>query len=195
MGIRLRTGKTMELCSSLAKSNRDDNVKMLLNGGVALQRAMNSALVGRGCSTSQAWPSSTWNFRTWGGSGIAVEALQFWRDLDSKAVETEKIYRIPAPLATSVNPAIADELLARVEPHLVGVLFICHWESGLQPCMHARYIDGISTVRGEEEILLVGYSGVQLISIDDQSQPVKIEIKILQDNRSIPEYVPLALWH
>merc|ERR1711976_973476 len=82
--IRTKDGMPVELCSSLAKSNRDDSIKMLLNGGIAIQKAMNSALVGRHNSLTQVWPGAGWDCRTFRGSGIDKDALQFWRGLADK---------------------------------------------------------------------------------------------------------------
>jgi len=193
--IRDRQGKALELCSSLAKSNRDDNIKMLLHGGIALQKAMNSALVCRGSTHTHAWPRLGWDYHTWRASGIDPNALQFWRDLAAKSTDEEKTYRVPSPLSTSVMKAVADSFLSKVQPPLVPVMFDCVWESEQQPCLHARYIDGISAVKGEGEMLVAGFSAVRLLRMDEVSQPITITIKILQDNRTVPEYVPLAVWH
>merc|ERR1712107_417536 len=162
-----------------------------MGGGIAIQKAMNTALVGRGGAVAQKWPGSAWDRRSFRGSGIAAEALNFWRDLDKKSTDEEKTYRIPSPLSTSVNEAVSQNFLRKVRAPLVPVMFECRWESGQSPCLHARYIEGISAVGGEEEITLAGFSAVLLVKMDETMNPLTITIKVLKDNKAVPESVPL----
>jgi len=189
------------LFSMLAKINRDDDGRLLTAGGMTLQKAINSLVVNRKSCPVFPYP---WNHATYRGSNIDPAALFFWRKLMEKPLE-DRVYRIPAPLASSVSPDTVQEFFENPQrPGLIKVLFILRWlnesdDQGqpLTPCYHAKYIDGDSACQGEQEILLAAYSAVQLNAFQDAdgSTPVTITIAVLRDNRKVPEHLPLAFWH
>ena len=71
--------------------------------------------------------------------------------------------------------------------------------------MHANYIGPDETeVKGEAEVLLPPYSGLQIESLPDFNAPVPsagyytVVLKAMQDNissGSVSEEAPLATWH
>lgn len=182
------------LFSVLAKASREDNHKLLLHGGIAIQKAINACIVNRGGALScQAWPPVGWDHVSHRGAGIPQRELAFWRDLSPG-----QAYRVPAPLSTSIREHVAEAFLQDVVSDKRKVHFVFTWQSGSRPCMHARYIDNISACGGEEELLLCGYSALEYVSMDEgesASDTVKIYVNVFPDNKAVPEYLPLAYWH
>ena len=74
-----------------------------------------------------------------------------------------------------------------------------------QRCMHANYIGPNETeVKGEAELLLPPYSGFEVVSVPDFSDPVPVEgyyqivLRAFNNNvgtDSVSEAAPVAIWH
>jgi len=180
----------------LGKANRDNDIDLLTSGGVVIQKAINSHLVSRTGAIQNFPHIGSWEPRhSHRGAGIKEEALAFWSDLKEKG---DKKYRCPTPLASSINETVAFDFLHRVDTRkgLAKVHFIFHWEAeGDNPCLHARYIAAESAVNGEAELLLAGYSALELIDYNYDEEVKMIQLKVLRDNKEEKEYLPLTEWH
>jgi len=166
--------------------------KLLVKGGIAIQKAINSCMASRdNAEAFQAWPASGWNHISYRGSGVEPAELDCWRKMT-----TGKKYRAAAPLATSIRECVAQHFLTKVPYGLKKVLFIFAWESGDTPCMHARFIEALTSCPGEDEMFLVAYSALEFASMEEaDGTTTKINVKVCRDNKLEPEYLPIAIWH
>lgn len=219
VGARLWTSdhrlRGVALCNMLCHANRDDSISLLANGGIAIQKALNAALTSTrvGQDPQRLQPPRNWNHQTYRGSKIHEDGIQFFRDLLADGPgHLRGMYRTPAPVASSLARHVAESFVSMPVVHmgpvpigsLVPVLFIFKWENengshNDPPCVHARYIDGLSALKGEEEMLLAAYSVFVVLKINEaipaEGRPMEIVIRVCEDNRKWPEFLPLAKWH
>lgn len=193
----------MGLFSMLNKVNRDDDSRLLLAGGIALQKCISMLVImNRVPHFPPEWDLAMLN-STFRGAFILIEALSFWREL-MNAPEDERIYRVPALQATSLERDVALSFLCPpatgMPPYLTPVLFHYYWQphdsaTGEPPCLQSRYIDERSSVRRVKEMTLGAYSAVKLVNLQEGIRPLTITLEVQRDNRAVSEAVPLARWH
>ena len=76
-------------------------------------------------------------------------------------------------------------------------------EDAALPCLHVNYLEPLSHIRKESEMLFPPYSLFQVVSVEaDQfcgsaTNPIKyvlITLRVAVDNQSQPDELPLAPW-
>lgn len=184
-------GQRHSLCSLLCRINRDDRPDLLTAGAVALQKAINSLVVTRRGGVVS-WPADG---RTYRGTGLPRAELSFFERLRGEK------YRSPMPLASTKQRAIASHFLSQVQRDLEPVMFVfCFRDDIAPPCVHANYLESVTQVRGEEEILFSAYSAFQVGAVEIKNdatwmQPHAVMLEVCPDNRLERENLPLAKWH
>ena len=71
------------------------------------------------------------------------------------------------------------------------------------PCLHVNYLESLSHVRNESEMLFPPYSAFQVVSVqpDQTFGPAKnpvlyalVTLRVAVDNQSRPDELPVAPW-
>lgn len=187
-------GLRVQFCNILNFVLRQDSGESLRHA-VVFTRALTSHLVNRNRGQQNAslmWPNDSLSHR---GTNIPRAELGFF--------EKDKPYRVPMFLATSFCEAKAFDFLHR-QPR--GDQVPVHFKFVIDPvrkCDHAVYLEGMSLLHDEHELLFAPYSAFTVLSVNipegniTWDQPVVIEIKVAPNNKSgsVPDDLPLATWH
>lgn len=183
-----QTGLQKEFCSILNEILRDDCLQVLPHA-VVLCRAMASlVVVRRKDAATLRWPDDLLSHR---GTSMPRDKVDFFT--------VGLLYRAPMFLATSFLESKANDFLRTAPAHNTPV----HFKFRLDPvkkCDHAIYIEHMTLVAGEHELLYAPYSAFRVLQvvIPDTitwDNPVVIEVSVLPNNKTAPEEAPLAKWH
>ena len=161
-----------------------------------MQKAINSLVVDRNkrfpTDIMENGQKKAWDRISYRGAGIDKEELDFW---------TEGLqYRAPAPIATSIREEVSNRFLPDPTRFLEPVRFVFQWDDSDTPCLHAKYIESVTACEGEDEMLLAGYSAFEVLKVEKSASPSracphKITVRVMPDNKAVPEALPLAKWH
>lgn len=183
-------GFNTEFCSLLNEVLREDLEELMLDAAVLI-RAMGMLVVcDRGVGNrGRKWPEDLVSHR---GTSMPREEVEFFRQ--------GLLYRVPMFLATSFLESKATEFMRRAPAGRAVV----HFKLILHPelkCDHALYIENLTLLKNEKELLYMPYSAFRVVSVSIPegtvawNNPIVIELAVQPNGKTVEEDVPLARWH
>jgi len=183
-------GLRRQFCNILNHILRADSGDALKHA-VLVSRSMTCQLVGKRDQTHlRIWPPNNVSYR---GSNIPRNELAFF--------QLGKSYRVPFFLATSFEEAKAMEFWRKIPiDDQVPVIFKFVLDA-VKKCNHAMYIEQMTMVREEHELLYVPYSAFKVTNVNIPQGDITcqnaavIEIEVFPNNLTQPNDLPLSYWH
>jgi len=180
--------KDKEFCSLLNDVISSDIPGVAFDNALKLTRSMNTLLVTRRAKAQVQWPPQWTSYR-----GVGMPRKEVGR------FAVGVTYRCTRFLATAFQERVANDFLKRVKGDMVQVLIFFRLDAE-KTCNHALYLEKMTLVPGERELLYVPYSvftptKIEIPDVISWETPVKIYLNVAPDNLNAPKELPLIDWH